>query len=126
MLRILLQDLLLFQEAREAGIRQALFRSFFFVIDKIQPFCKRYRNIHIYRSLNLIHKTSKTLCITLLLMLALSGLHAASFADGTVNWLAAKGLSPRLIVLIISMLPLIELRGSIPVEIGRASCRERV
>lgn len=73
--------------------------------------------MHIYRSLNLIHKTSKVFCITLLLMIAITGLHASAFAEGTVSWLEDKGLSPRLIVLIISMLPLIELRGSIPVAI---------
>jgi uncharacterized membrane protein len=65
----------------------------------------------------LIHKTTKVICITLLLMIAVSALHASSFADSTVGWLKDKGLSPRLIVLIISMLPLIELRGSIPVAI---------
>lgn len=56
--------------------------------------------------------------ISLAIMLFLwGGLSASSFSDNTVNWLEAKGLSPRLIVLIISMLPLIELRGSIPVAI---------
>lgn len=44
-------------------------------------------------------------------------LHASSFSDTTVRWLNNKGLSPHWIVLIISMLPLIELRGSIPVAI---------
>lgn len=73
--------------------------------------------MHVYRSLNLNHKITKTIGLTLLLMIAISGLHASSFADSTVDWLKDKGLSPRLIVLIISMLPLIELRGSIPVAI---------
>jgi uncharacterized membrane protein len=59
----------------------------------------------------------KALLITALLLVLWGSLHASSFADTTVSWLAARGLSPRLIVLIISMLPLIELRGSIPVAI---------
>ncbi|HNQ43556.1 MAG TPA: small multi-drug export protein, partial [Candidatus Cloacimonadota bacterium] len=46
-----------------------------------------------------------------------SSLHASSFADSTVVWLSNHGFSPVLIVLIISMLPVIELRGSIPVAI---------
>lgn len=51
------------------------------------------------------------------MLLALQPLMANSVADKTVDWLAARGLSPLYIVLIISMLPLIELRGSIPVAI---------
>lgn len=50
-------------------------------------------------------------------MLVLQPLFASSFADNTVTWLKGRGLSPVLIVLIISMMPLIELRGSIPVAI---------
>ncbi len=65
----------------------------------------------------MIHNKSKILCVILLLTLAISGLHASSFADTTVTWLADHGLSPRLIVIIISMLPIIELRGSIPIAI---------
>lgn len=44
-------------------------------------------------------------------------LFANTRADNTVAWLANMGLSPHVIVLIISMLPIIELRGSIPVAI---------
>lgn len=51
------------------------------------------------------------------MLLVLQPLFGSSFADRTVTWLANRGLSPVLIVLIISMLPLIELRGSIPVAI---------
>jgi len=40
-----------------------------------------------------------------------------STADKTVAWLESKNVSPELIVLIISMIPVIELRGSIPVAI---------
>ncbi len=73
--------------------------------------------MYIYRSNILNHKRSKAVWITLLLLIAVAGLHASSFADTTVTWLADKGLSPRLIVLIIAMVPIIELRGSIPVAI---------
>lgn len=45
------------------------------------------------------------------------GLHASAFADSTVDWLRAQGLSPYWIVFIISMLPIIELRGAIPIAI---------
>ncbi|MCB5252908.1 MAG: small multi-drug export protein [Candidatus Cloacimonadaceae bacterium] len=65
----------------------------------------------------MIHKKTKIAMIILLLMVFASGLYAASIADNTVSWLDEKGLSPRLIVFIISMLPIIELRGSIPVAI---------
>ena len=41
-----------------------------------------------------------------------------STADKTVAWLESKNVSPELIVLIISMIPVIELRGSIPVAIS--------
>lgn len=59
----------------------------------------------------------KALLMIAALLLLCGSLSASAFADNTVTWLYAKGLSPRLIVLIISMLPLIELRGSIPVAI---------
>jgi uncharacterized membrane protein len=41
----------------------------------------------------------------------------ASIASQTVQWLQEHGMGARLIILIISMLPIIELRGSIPVAI---------
>lgn len=44
-------------------------------------------------------------------------LFSASTANKTVSWLAAQGLSPVWIIIIISMLPIIELRGSIPIAI---------
>jgi len=44
-------------------------------------------------------------------------LYGNTMAESTVNWLAAHGMNRVLIVLIISMLPIIELRGSIPVAI---------
>ncbi|MDZ4182321.1 MAG: small multi-drug export protein [Candidatus Cloacimonadaceae bacterium] len=61
-------------------------------------------------------RTRVLLC--LLPLIALSpALHASGFAEKTVSWLQGYGLQPTWIVLIISMLPLIELRGSIPVAI---------
>lgn len=55
--------------------------------------------------------------ILTLITIAVQPLFANGVADNAVAWLADKGLSPMWIVLIISMLPLIELRGSIPVAI---------
>jgi len=40
-----------------------------------------------------------------------------TLAEKTVSWLAAHGLNRVLIVMVISMLPIIELRGSIPIAI---------
>lgn len=57
------------------------------------------------------------LLIALILLLALPGLNASSFRERTVDWLDGMGLSQTLILLLISMLPVIELRGSIPVGI---------
>jgi len=54
--------------------------------------------------------------VLLVILLAVSRLDA-SIASQTVSWLQAKGISARMIILIISMLPIIELRGSIPVAI---------
>ena len=42
---------------------------------------------------------------------------AHGFSERVVSWLSHKGLNPRIIVMIISMLPIIELRGSIPFAI---------
>jgi uncharacterized membrane protein len=50
-------------------------------------------------------------------LLFASLMYANTFTDTTVSWMEAKGLNPILIVLIISMLPIIELRGAIPVAI---------
>lgn len=57
------------------------------------------------------------IAIIVLIMLVSTPLMANSVADKTVEWLSNKGLSPSWIVVIISMLPIIELRGSIPVAI---------
>jgi uncharacterized membrane protein len=70
-----------------------------------------------YGSFSLNYRISKALMITLLMLGIACGLYATSFADITVNWLEERGLNSRSIVLVISMLPLIELRGAIPVAI---------
>ncbi len=53
----------------------------------------------------------------LALVLATSLRANPGFREDTVNWLKARGISPEGIVVIISMLPVIELRGAIPVGI---------
>lgn len=56
--------------------------------------------------------------LPLIILLALCpALHASGIADRTVDWLGARGLSPIWIVLLISMIPVIELRGAIPIAI---------
>lgn len=50
------------------------------------------------------------------MLFAISHLNA-SIASDTVSWLQSNGIQPRWIIIIISMLPVIELRGSIPVAI---------
>lgn len=59
----------------------------------------------------------KKLMIALLCLGLVLPLFGNAVADKTVSWLATMGFSPRLIVLIIAMLPVVELRGSIPVAI---------
>lgn len=59
------------------------------------------------------------ICLLLLVLLALSApLMAESFGARSAAWLRSYGLSPILIVLLISMLPIVELRGAIPVAIA--------
>ncbi|MDD2228609.1 MAG: small multi-drug export protein [Candidatus Cloacimonetes bacterium] len=62
-------------------------------------------------------KHLKILVLLTLIVLMAQPLFANAVADKTVEWLMERGLSPQWIVLIISMLPIIELRGSIPVAI---------
>ena len=50
-------------------------------------------------------------------MLMITMIYANTFTDTTVNWMSDKGFSPILIVFLISMLPIVELRGAIPVAI---------
>ena len=60
----------------------------------------------------------KRLIVVMLLVLPLlSQLHASSTTTKTVAFLEAYGLDPVVILLIISALPIIELRGAIPVGI---------
>lgn len=64
--------------------------------------------------------TSRTRFLILLMILLLCGamLGAESIGERTAAALKAKGISPWLIVILISMLPIIELRGAIPVAIA--------
>jgi len=57
------------------------------------------------------------LVLPILLILLYSPLFANNLADNTVAKLAEWGFSPAWIVVIISMIPIIELRGSIPIAI---------
>lgn len=51
------------------------------------------------------------------LLLCVGALNASAFTDNTVTWLQNQGINPYWIVIIISILPVIELRGAIPVAI---------
>jgi len=57
------------------------------------------------------------LLILLFIILLMPELQASGIANRTVDWLRSYGLSPALIVLLISMLPIVELRGAIPIGI---------
>jgi len=57
----------------------------------------------------------KQLVMILGLLMCISALSALGLRDKTVDWLAMMGLSPWIVIIIISMLPIIELRGAIPV-----------
>lgn len=63
-----------------------------------------------------MHSFPKTVLLLSLILLCLP-LCASGFADKTVATLDSWGLSPALIVVIISTIPIIELRGSIPIAI---------
>ncbi len=65
-----------------------------------------------------MHPKLKTGLILILLLLVTPLLFGSSMGEKTATWLAGYGLSPLIIVLIISMLPLVELRGAIPVAIA--------
>lgn len=57
------------------------------------------------------------LLLLLFIVMLMPELSASEIANRTVEWLRGYGLSPLMIVLLISMLPIIELRGAIPVGI---------
>ena len=85
------------------------------IIDKIQLFYKwiYYKAIEGAKLNNLLKK----ILLTLLIVILSQPLFCNTTADKTVAWLKEKGVAPELIVMIISMIPIIELRGSIPVAI---------
>lgn len=56
-----------------------------------------------------------TLIILIMVCLVVTLNAKSDFRTTTIDWLARKHISPEGIVLIISMLPIIELRGAIPV-----------
>ncbi len=60
----------------------------------------------------------KLCALLLVLLLCFSLLGGESFGERTAASLKARGLSPWVIVLLISMLPIVELRGAIPVAIA--------
>lgn len=60
----------------------------------------------------------RLLTVLILLLAFTSCLEANSWGERTAASLQEKGLDPRLIVLLISTLPIIELRGAIPVGIA--------
>ncbi|HOG31135.1 MAG TPA: small multi-drug export protein [Candidatus Syntrophosphaera sp.] len=60
----------------------------------------------------------RALILVSVLLLSFSLLGAESFGSRTAASLRARGVSPWLIVVIISMLPVVELRGAIPVAIA--------
>ena len=85
------------------------------IIDKIRVFDKwNYDNV--IKGVKLDNRLKKILLILLIVILS-QPLFCNTTADKTVAWLKAKGVAPELIVVIISMIPVVELRGSIPVAI---------
>jgi uncharacterized membrane protein len=51
------------------------------------------------------------------LLLVVIGVAQAGTGQAAADWLRAKGLSPEFVVVLISMLPIVELRGAVPVGI---------
>jgi len=85
------------------------------IIHKIRVFDKwNYDNV--IKEVKLDNQLKKILLILLIVILS-QPLFCNTTADKTVAWLKAKGVAPELIVVIISMIPVVELRGSIPVAI---------
>ncbi len=65
-----------------------------------------------------LNPKQRALILVIVLLLSFSLLGAESFGSRTAASLKARGVSPWLIVVLISMLPIVELRGSIPVAIA--------
>jgi uncharacterized membrane protein len=60
---------------------------------------------------------SAKLIIAFLLLAVLAGSAQAGTGQAAADWLRARGLSPELVVVIIAALPIVELRGAVPVGI---------
>lgn len=61
---------------------------------------------------------ARTLRVLLIILCCTSLLYGASFGERTAQGLRDKGIPPWLIVVLISMLPIVELRGAIPVAMA--------
>jgi len=55
--------------------------------------------------------------VTALLLLLVVGTAQAGTGQAAADWLRARGLSPELVVVLIAALPIVELRGAVPVGI---------
>jgi uncharacterized membrane protein len=55
--------------------------------------------------------------VTVLLLFLVVGTAQAGTGQAAADWLRARGLSPELVVVIIAALPIVELRGAVPVGI---------
>jgi len=60
---------------------------------------------------------SVKLLVTLFLLAVIVGTAQAGTGQAAANWLRARGLSPELVVVLIAALPIVELRGAVPVGI---------
>jgi len=60
---------------------------------------------------------STKLVVVFLLFVVLAGSARADTGVEAANWLRARGLSPELVVVLIAALPIVELRGAVPVGI---------
>jgi uncharacterized membrane protein len=61
--------------------------------------------------------TSVRTIVTLLLLAVIAGTAQADTGQAAADWLRARGLSPELVVVLIAALPIVELRGALPVGI---------
>jgi uncharacterized membrane protein len=59
----------------------------------------------------------RALVVAVVLLLALVGTARADTGQEAASWLRARGLSPELVVVLIAALPIVELRGAVPVGI---------